>query len=130
MRYYKVETDKTISFFDEQNLLALPPEELPKLEVVESDDDFVRAETGYFYLKRDIGSPEYNQAVREFRQTNEVVNLRRLLAETDYVVIKIQEAQLEGVPEEVESLKARYQEILTQRRQARTRLNELENGQE
>ena len=56
---------------------------------------------------------------------SEVMQLKNKLAETDYVIPKMMEAQLTGIalhPEE----QARYNEIIEQRKEWRARINELE----
>ena len=53
--------------------------------------------------------------------------LKQKLAETDYVVIKIAEAQVTGV-EMLSEDADRYAEIILQRQQWRDQINELEKG--
>ena len=48
------------------------------------------------------------------------------LRETDYIVLKIAEAQAEGDAEQVAALQAEYAEQLTKRKQARVTVNENE----
>lgn len=50
------------------------------------------------------------------------------LVNTDWVVVKIQEASLLG--EDTSSLTAQYQDIIDERRASRTRINELETALE
>ena len=51
--------------------------------------------------------------------------LEKYLAETDYVVTKINEAI--ALEEDAEALKVKYSEILTNRKSARARINEIES---
>lgn len=67
-------------------------------EVISSEDFSIEEKTGYL--------------------DNQITTLKNTLSETDYVIIKI----AEGV-----STKDDYQDILEQRAQARTQINELEN---
>ncbi len=67
------------------------------------------------------------QATTEYKQNiinSEIDYLKMLLNRTDYIIPKIQEASLLG--EDVEALKTQYAEQLTQRQEARARINELE----
>lgn len=64
---------------------------------------------------------EYKQLVKE----NEIYILKQYLSSTDYVIVKLQEAQLED-EEEYNSLKEEYAEVLTKRKEARARIRELE----
>ena len=51
--------------------------------------------------------------------------LEKYLAETDYVITKINEAI--ALDEDVDALKVKYSEILTNRKSARARINEIES---
>lgn len=129
MKYYIVRENKVVDFFDveDPSLVCFSPEDLQSLKEVKGTEDFVQAENGFYYLREDLTSPEYLKAMEEFHRIEDIRKLHRFLLKTDYVVIKIQEAQLEGNSEEVENLKTKYKDTLTQRSQARARLNELEN---
>lgn len=63
---------------------------------------------------------------REFKITNEIYAYQQYLEETDYIVTKLNEVKLESTEEEYENLKAQYIEKLAKRKEARTRINELE----
>ena len=49
---------------------------------------------------------------------------KQFLLETDYIIIKMYEAQIEG--EDIAPIKEKYKEILMQREEARKKINELE----
>lgn len=69
------------------------------------------------------------QATEKYKQeikNNEIADLKRYLDNTDYVIAKLNEAKIED-EELFEELKVKYAEILTKRKQARARINELEN---
>ena len=69
------------------------------------------------------------QATEEYKQeikNNEIADLKMYLDNTDYVIAKLNEAKIED-EELFEELKVKYAEILTKRKQARARINELEN---
>lgn len=55
-----------------------------------------------------------------------IAGYKQTLADTDYIVAKLQETALLGTTEETETLKARYAGEITARKEARTRINELE----
>lgn len=56
---------------------------------------------------------------------SEVMQLKNKLAETDYVIPKMMEAQLTGTALQAEE-QARYNDIIEQRKEWRARINELE----
>lgn len=66
-------------------------------------------------------TPEYQAAIKK----EEMISLKQYLADTDYVVAKLQEAQLED-EEEYNTLKVKYADILVKRKEARVRIRELE----
>ena len=68
-----------------------------------------------------INSQEYKNMLKE----NEIDSLKQYLTETDYVITKLNEAKIED-EELFNSLKIEYNEILTKRKEARVRINELE----
>ena len=61
----------------------------------------------------------------EYVKGNEVATLKAYLTETDYVISKLNELRLED-ESEYETERARYSDILTRRKEARARINELE----
>ena len=75
-----------------------------------------------FGLLKIINYQEYKNMLKE----NEIDSLKQYLTETDYVITKLNEAKIED-EELFEELKVKYAEILTKRKQARARINELEN---
>lgn len=69
-----------------------------------------------------INTIEYKNAQKEW----EIKKLKRYLTDTDYVITKLNEAKIED-EDLFNSLKTEYSEILTKRKEARVRINELEN---
>ena len=69
-----------------------------------------------------INTTEYQNILKE----QEVNELKRYLSDTDYVITKLNEAKIEN-DELFNSLKTEYSDILTKRKEARVRINELEN---
>lgn len=67
-------------------------------------------------------SAEYKRMIKE----NEIVVLKQYLADTDYVITKLNEAKLED-EEEFNALKEQYADILTKRKDTRAKINELES---
>lgn len=68
-----------------------------------------------------ISSEEYISFVK----SNELVSLKAYLAETDYVISKLNELKLEDEGE-YEAERANYSDVLKRRKEARARINELE----
>ena len=69
-----------------------------------------------------INTIEYKNIQKE----REIKKLKRYLNDTDYVITKLNEAKIED-EELFNSLKTKYADILTKRKEARVRINELEN---
>ena len=69
-----------------------------------------------------INTIEYKNIQKEW----EIKKLKRYLNDTDYVITKLNEAKIED-EELFNSLKTEYADILTKRKEARVRINELEN---
>lgn len=70
-----------------------------------------------------INTIEYKNIQKEW----EIKKLKRYLSDTDYVITKLNEAKIED-EELFNSLKTEYSDILTKRKEARVRINELENN--
>lgn len=68
-----------------------------------------------------MNSEEYKNTQKEW----EIKKLKRYLNDTDYVITKLNEAKIED-EELFNSLKIEYNEVLTKRKEARIRINELE----
>ena len=69
-----------------------------------------------------INTIEYKNIQKEW----EIKKLKRYLSDTDYVITKLNEAKIED-ENLFNSLKIEYSDILTKRKEARVRINELEN---
>ena len=117
----------------------------PKDIEVKSDTPFIEideeeanktycVEYGKFWAVRDnklvkvddvevINSQEYKNMLKE----NEIDSLKQYLSETDYVITKLNEAKIED-EELFNQLKIEYSDILMKRKEARTRINELETN--
>ena len=63
---------------------------------------------------------------KNIQKQREIKKLKRYLNDTDYVITKLNEAKIED-EELFNSLKVKYADILTKRKEARVRINELEN---
>lgn len=68
-----------------------------------------------------INTIEYKNTQKKW----EIKKLKRYLNDTDYVITKLNEAKIED-EELFNSLKIEYNEVLTKRKEARKRINELE----
>lgn len=62
------------------------------------------------------------KAVQE--KAEKIVEYKKYLADTDYIVLKIAEAQSEGG--DITALRTKYAEQLAKRKEARDKINELE----
>ena len=69
-----------------------------------------------------INTIEYKNIQKEW----EIKKLKRYLSDTDYIITKLNEAKIED-EELFNSLKTEYSDILAKRKEARVRINELEN---
>ena len=69
-----------------------------------------------------INTIEYKNIQKEW----EIKKLKRYLNDTDYVITKLNEAKIED-ENLFNSLKTEYSDILAKRKEARVRINELEN---
>ena len=69
-----------------------------------------------------INSDEYKSMLKE----QEITFLKQYLSDTDYVITKLNEAKIED-EELFNSLKTEYSDILAKRKEARAKINELEN---
>lgn len=129
--YYDKETGylcnrypKDIEVKEDTPFIELPEEEVEETYIVEY---------GKFWAIKDNKLVKVDdielQATEEYKQeikNNEIADLKRYLDNTDYVIAKLNEAKIED-EEFFEELKVKYVEILTKRKQARARINELEN---
>lgn len=87
---------------------------------------------GLFWAVRDgalkLVDDVETQATEEYKtmvRNNEITELQQYLTDTDYIIIKLNEAKLED-DAEFETMKAQYSEQLTKRKKARSRINELQ----
>lgn len=129
--YYDKETGylcerypKDIEVKEDTPFIELPEEEVEETYIVEY---------GKFWAVKDNKLVKVDdielQATEEYKQeikNNEIADLKRYLDNTDYVIAKLNEAKIED-EKLFEELKVKYAEILTKRKQARARINELEN---
>ena len=129
--YYDKETGylcnrypKDIEVKEDTPFIELPDEEVEETYIVEY---------GKFWAIKDNKLVKVDdielQATEEYKQeikNNEIADLKNYLDNTDYVIAKLNEAKIED-EELFEELKVKYAEILIKRKQARTRINELEN---
>ena len=129
--YYDKETGylcerypKDIEVKEDTPFIELPDEEVEETYIVEY---------GKFWAIKDNKLVKVDdielQATEEYKQeikNNEIADLKNYLDNTDYVIAKLNETKIED-EEIIEELKVKYAEILTKRKQARARINELEN---
>ena len=80
-------------------------------EIIEVADEEVQASEEYKSLQKEI----------------EITELKNYLAETDYIITKLNEAKIED-DALFEELKIKYADVITKRKEARERINTLEQG--
>ena len=68
-------------------------------------------------------SEEYQKNIKQ----TEVSELKNYLSETDYIITKLNEAKIED-DALFEGLKIKYADVITKRKEARERINALEQG--
>ena len=79
---------------------------------------------GSLVIADDIETQE-TQEYKDFIKRNEINEYKQYLAQTDYVISKLNEAKIEDETL-FESLKIKYADILNKRKEARAKINELE----
>ena len=79
---------------------------------------------GALVIADDIETQE-TQEYKDFIKRNEINEYKQYLAQTDYVISKLNEAKIEDETL-FESLKVKYADILNKRKEARAKINELE----
>ena len=129
--YYDKETGylcerypKDIEVKEDTPFIELPDEEVEETYIVEYGK-FWAIKNNKLVKVDDIelqATEEYKQEIKN----NEIADLKNYLDNTDYVIAKLNEAKIED-EELFEELKVKYAEILTKRKQARARINKLEN---
>ena len=104
----------------------------PFIEVEdEIEEQTYAVEYGKFWKVVDgslvIGDDIETQATQEYKdlvRSNEINEYQQYLNDTDYVITKLHEAKIED-EELFNSLKEEYAEVLTKRKEARAKINEL-----
>ncbi len=92
----------------------------------EMDDSLFReAYDGTYRLKEYFSSEAYEKEKKAYEGVVEARGLKAYLAETDYVISKLNELKLED-EEGYEEAKTQYSDVLKKRKEARARINELE----
>ena len=131
-KFYYDEITKTIEvtpFYDEQI-----EKDLPYIELTfeEWENQLSQCKYGYrkAFIDNKIVEVEDEEVINseEYKETMkwiEVEQLKQYLNETDYVIAKLNEAKIED-EDLFNSLKLEYADILTKRKEARVRINELE----
>lgn len=66
---------------------------------------------------------------KQLKINNEIAKYKDYLSSTDYVIAKLNELKLEDEAE-FEKAKEEYKEVLTKRKEARNKINELESASE
>lgn len=79
-------------------------------------------------LQSRIPKPTEEQKAK-MENARKIAELKKKLSETDYIVLKIAEAQADNDTEKVSALKTTYASELEERKEARNKINELEVSQ-
>ena len=121
--------------FDEENFITAFSENDTMLTESYMEDDFefsfgctkVKEENGVYYLYN-VDTPKEQYISKDNSYEDELITLideyKYKLNETDYIVVKIAEAQALG--EDADSLLAEYSEEIKNRKIYRQRINELQ----
>lgn len=77
---------------------------------------------------KEIACPEIQETdeFQHYLKENQYVQAKSFLTNTDFVIAKINEATIEGDGTEVNTLKEKYNDIISQRKLARQYINEYE----
>ena len=68
------------------------------------------------------------QKPQELINQEKITEYRKYLTDTDYVVVKISEAMVNGSKQLINELKNKYADVLNKRDEARKQINKLEKG--
>lgn len=79
-------------------------------------------------LQSRVPKPTEEQKAK-MEKERKIAELKKKLSETDYIVLKIAEAQADNDTEKVSALKTTYASELEERKEAREKINELEVSQ-
>ena len=121
--FYRYNDDLSIQLYEEDKPLILDAGQQSELKEI-SKDDVAYGFNSAPYLKSDITSDRYLQLKKEYDDREEKYALLKYLADTDYVITKLNEAQLED-DGSFSGLKIQYADVLSKRKEARIRLSEL-----
>lgn len=112
MRYYYRNKDNT-GFLNLKSPLA--------------DDNYIQITEEEFeeLTKPKVYEPTAEQKAAQ-EKASKIAEYRKYLADTDYIVLKIAEAQSEGETSTVSQLRDIYREQLAKRKEARSEINKLE----
>lgn len=105
----------------------------PFIEVDDKDyEETFTCPYGLFWAVKDralkLVDDVETKATKEYKimvLNNEITELQHYLTDTDYIITKLNEARLED-DAELETMKAQYSEQLTKRKEARSKINELQ----
>ena len=119
------------AFYDEQEEKKQPFIEL-SFEEWEKNLSVCKYGFNKAYINNEIVEVEDKelQASEEYQKNikgTEVSELKNYLSETDYIITKLNEAKIED-DALFEELKTKYADVITKRKEARERINTLEQG--
>ena len=108
-------------------------EDSPYIEVEDDEErETYAVKTGYAWavvngklaIVDDLNA-QNSEAYKQMMKENQLAELKQYLADTDYVITKLNEAKLEDETE-FEALKIQYSEQLAKRKEVRSKINELQ----
>ena len=99
-------------------------DELEKQTYAVEYGKFWKVVDGSLVIGNDIETQE-TQEYKDYIKDNLMCEYKQYLTDTDYVISKLNEAKIED-EDLFNSLKEKYAEVLTKRKEARAKINELE----
>lgn len=96
------------------------------LEEIEETPGVPKQEAYDEYEDIRVYIPYTEQEIKAQEKIKKVLECKKYLADTDYIVLKIGECLADGNAEEVAAIKTKYAEQLAKRKEARDKINELE----
>lgn len=96
------------------------------LEQIEETPGVPKQEAYDQYEDIRVYIPYTEQEIKAQEKIKKVLECKKYLADTDYIVLKIGECLADGNTEEAAAIKTKYAEQLAKRKEARDKINELE----
>ena len=118
MLYYTLNSDGSIKEYSDYRFSE---------DCIETEDNIILDFNDRYIFESETLTEEYQQKLKLFDEKQsflkQIYDLKLLLKDTDFIVLKISEAETE---EEKQALRLRYVNELAERKKWRKRINELE----